>query len=171
LNFAQDESVQMLINYQSQPKNDRTGIEDTDVTPKRILMSADTVGGVWTYALELARALLPYGVEVALATMGTPLTPEQWKAAKSIPKLEVFESNFKLEWMEDAWEDVRLSGEWLLDLEERIQPDVVHLNGYAHGALPWRSPTLIVGHSCVLSWWEAVKVNPHLLAGTDIAKR
>jgi hypothetical protein len=75
----------MLINYQSQPKNDRTGIEDTDVTPKRILMSADTVGGVWTYALELARGLLPYGVEVALATMGTPLTPEQWKAAKSIP--------------------------------------------------------------------------------------
>jgi hypothetical protein len=62
--------------------------------------------------------------------------------------------------MEDAWEDVRLSGEWLLDLEERIQPDVVHLNGYAHGALPWRSPTLIVGHSCVLSWWEAVKGEP-----------
>ncbi len=150
----------MLINYQSQPKNDRTGIEDADVTPKRILMSADTVGGVWTYALELARGLLPYGVEVALATMGTPLTPKQWKAAKSIPKLQVFESNFKLEWMEDAWEDVRLSGEWLLDLEERIQPDVVHLNGYAHGALPWRSPILIVGHSCVLSWWEAVKGEP-----------
>ncbi len=150
----------MLINYQSQPKNDRTGIEDADVTPKRILMSADTVGGVWTYALELARSLLPYGVEVALATMGAPLTPEQWKAAKSIPKLEVFESNFKLEWMEDAWEDVRLSGEWLLNLEERIQPDVVHLNGYAHGALPWRSPILIVGHSCVLSWWEAVKGEP-----------
>jgi glycosyltransferase involved in cell wall biosynthesis len=150
----------MLINYQSQPKNDRTGIEDTDVTPKRILMSTDTVGGVWTYALELARALLPYGVEVALATMGRPLTPEQWNAAKAIPKLEVFESNFKLEWMEDAWEDVRLSGEWLLDLEERIQPDVVHLNSYGHGALPWRSPILIVGHSCVLSWWEAVKGEP-----------
>lgn len=150
----------MLINYQSQPKNDRVGIEDADVTPKRILMSADTVGGVWTYALELARALLPYGVKVALATMGTPLTPEQWKAAKSIPKLEVFESSFKLEWMEDAWEDVRLSGKWLLDLEERIQPDVVHLNSYAHGALPWRSPILIVGHSCVLSWWEAVKGEP-----------
>jgi glycosyltransferase involved in cell wall biosynthesis len=150
----------MLINYQSQPKNDRTGIEDADVTPKRILMSADTVGGVWTYALELARGFLPYGVEVAVATMGAPLTPEQWKAAKSIPKLQVFESNFKLEWMEDAWEDVRLSSEWLLDLEERIQPDVVHLNGYAHGALPWRSPILIVGHSCVLSWWEAVKGEP-----------
>lgn len=130
------------------------------MTPKRILMSADTVGGVWTYALELARALLPYGIEVALATMGAPLAPEQWKAAQSIPKLEIFESNFKLEWMEDAWEDVRLSGEWLLDLEERIQPDVVHLNGYAHGAFPRRSPILMVGHSCVLSWWEAVKSEP-----------
>ena len=25
---------------------------------------------------------------------------------------------------------------WLLDLEARVAPDVVHLNGYAHGALP-----------------------------------
>jgi glycosyltransferase involved in cell wall biosynthesis len=33
----------------------------------------------------------------------------------------------------------------------------VHLNGYTHGVLPWKSPTLIVGHSCVLSWFAAVK--------------
>ena len=36
----------------------------------RVLMTADTVGGVWTYALDLARALAPHGVSVALATMG-----------------------------------------------------------------------------------------------------
>jgi glycosyltransferase involved in cell wall biosynthesis len=33
---------------------------------------------------------------------------------------------------------------------------VVHLNGYVHAALEWCVPTLVVGHSCVLSWWAAV---------------
>jgi glycosyltransferase involved in cell wall biosynthesis len=31
------------------------------------------------------------------------------------------------------------------------------LNGYVHAALDWRAPVLVVAHSCVLSWWRAVK--------------
>jgi glycogen(starch) synthase len=128
---------------------------------KRVLMTADTIGGVWTYALELAQELGKRGVEVALATMGAPLTPQQRQVSQQIgAHLQVFESSFKLEWMEEPWEDVIKAGEWLLDLEACLQPDVVHLNGYAHGSLPWRSPILMVGHSCVLSWWEAVKGEP-----------
>src|SRR5436190_23853133 len=38
--------------------------------PQRVLMTADTVGGVWTYALELARVLCEQEVEITLATMG-----------------------------------------------------------------------------------------------------
>src|SRR5204863_5977395 len=34
--------------------------------------------------------------------------------------------------------------------------DIVHLNGYAHAALPFAAPTVVVAHSCVLSWWRAV---------------
>jgi len=124
---------------------------------KKVLMTADTVGGVWTYALELAAGLGQHGVEVAIATMGAPLTPQQREASGQIPNLKVFESCFKLEWMEDAWEDVAKADEWLLQLEKQLQPDIVHLNGYVHAALPWQAPTLVVGHSCVLSWWEAVK--------------
>jgi glycogen(starch) synthase len=120
-------------------------------------MTADTVGGVWTYALELTRALVPQGVEVTLATMGAPLTPAQWEEARALPNLKIEESTYKLEWMDDPWEDVRAAGDWLLGLEARVQPDVVHLNGYCHGALPWTRPTLMVGHSCVLSWWRAVR--------------
>ncbi len=135
-------------------------LAETLVMPKKVLMTADTVGGVWTYALELAAGLGGHGVEVALATMGAPLTPQQREASGQIPNLEVFESRFKLEWMEDPWEDVKQAGEWLLQLEGRLQPDLVHLNGYVHAALPWQVPTLVVGHSCVLSWWKAVKGEP-----------
>jgi glycosyltransferase involved in cell wall biosynthesis len=123
----------------------------------RILMTADTIGGVWTYALELAQALGRQGVDVAIATMGAPLTREQRLEIQQIPALEVFESCFKLEWMDDPWADIDQAGEWLLQLETQLQPDIVHLNGYVHGILPWCTSTLIVGHSCVLSWWQAVK--------------
>jgi len=119
-------------------------------------MTADTVGGVWTYALELAEALSRHGVEVVMATMGAPLTQEQ-RLEVRLPHLELVESCFKLEWMDDPWADLRQAGEWLLHLETQVQPDVVHLNGYVHAALDWQSPVLVVGHSCVLSWWQAVK--------------
>ena len=120
----------------------------------RVLMTADTVGGVWTYSLELVRALRPFGVEVALATMGEPLTPGQRAEAAGI---EIHESRYRLEWMEDPWRDVAAAGEWLRALEIRLRPDVIHLNGYVHAALNWGAPVLVVAHSCVLSWWRAVK--------------
>jgi glycogen synthase len=123
----------------------------------RVLMTTDTLGGVWTYALELARVFCRHDIQVALATMGGPLSASQRAELQSIPGLTAFESQFKLEWMENPWQDIRRAGQWLLHLEEVIQPDVVHLNSYVYGALPWRTPTLVVGHSCVLSWWEAVK--------------
>lgn len=125
--------------------------------PRKVLMTADTVGGVWTYAIELAFGLAERGIEVALATMGGPLDVFQREKAQRIPRLKLFESTFKLEWQEDPWREVEKAGEWLLRLEERICPDVVHLNNFAHASLPWSVPKVVVGHSCVLSWWRAVK--------------
>src|SRR4051812_5185992 len=102
-----------------------------------ILMTADTIGGVWTYALELARSLVSENIQVSLATMGAPLSPAQRAAAAAVDSLRVYESHYKLEWMDQPWQDVREAGEWLLDLERTLLPDLIHLNGYAHGALPW----------------------------------
>jgi glycosyltransferase involved in cell wall biosynthesis len=123
-------------------------------------MTADTVGGVWTYAVELARALGERDIRVSLATMGQALTPGQRSEADQVPTLEIFESSYRLEWMDDPWADVDAAGEWLLGLVRSLQPDLVHLNGYAHGTLPWTVPFVMVAHSCVLSWWQAVKGAP-----------
>src|SRR5689334_19128168 len=112
----------------------------------RVLMTTDCVGGVWTYVLELARALAPHGVEVALATMGPAPTDEQRREAEQLDNVTLHVSTFQLEWMDDPWLDVGRAAEWLMSLECRVRPDVVHLNGYAHGDLPWRAPTIIVGH-------------------------
>ncbi len=123
-------------------------------------MTTDAVGGVWTYSLELARALLAEDVEIALAAMGPPPDLAQIDEARSIPNLTLYAGAYKLEWMEEPWDDVERAGEWLLSLAERERPDMVHLNGYAHASLEWNTPCLVVGHSCVLSWWEAVKGEP-----------
>ncbi|WP_437577143.1 glycosyltransferase family 4 protein [Sorangium sp. So ce887] len=128
--------------------------------PDRVLMTADTQGGVWTHALELAAALSRSGVATALAVMGGPLSPGARAAAAAIPGLELVESAYRLEWMDDPWDDVAAAGDWLLDLEERTRPDLVHLNGYCHAALPFRAPRVVVGHACLLSWWRAVHRRP-----------
>ncbi|HEX8913045.1 MAG TPA: glycosyltransferase family 4 protein, partial [Humisphaera sp.] len=78
----------------------------------------------------------------------------------SVRTLDLRESAYKLEWMADTWHDVRASGDWLLTLAHDLRPDVVHLNGYAHAQWPFGQPTLVVGHSCVASWWAAVKREP-----------
>lgn len=122
----------------------------------RILMTADTVGGVWTYALDLVQALERRGIDTVLATMGAPPSAIQRRQAARLHGLVLHPSSFKLEWMDQPWPDVERAGDWLLHLEKRYAPDLVHLNNYCHGALAWRSPTLMVAHSCVLSWWEAV---------------
>ncbi|MGV3774198.1 MAG: glycosyltransferase family 4 protein [Verrucomicrobiales bacterium] len=123
----------------------------------RVLMTADCVGGVWTYAIDLSRELAAFNIKIALAVMGAPLKPEQQREAEQLPNVKLYHSSCKLEWMENPWDDVAASGEWLLQIAEDFQPDIIHLNGYAHGALPWKVPVLMVAHSCVCSWWQAVK--------------
>jgi len=123
----------------------------------RVLMTADTVGGVWTYALELADALAAHDVEVVLATMGAPLSPAQRAELRGSQIARAYAESLKLEWMDDPWRDVDRAGRWLLEIRDEVEPDVVHLNGYAHGTLPWELPLLVAGHSCVLSWHAAVR--------------
>lgn len=123
----------------------------------RILMTADTVGGVWTYSLALAGALADYRVHVDLATMGPPPSDLQKQQLKKLSNVTLHESSYRLEWMDEPWDDIERAGDWLLGLEKQLSPEIVHLNGYAHGLLPWAAPTCMVAHSCVLSWWEAVR--------------
>jgi glycogen synthase len=122
----------------------------------RVLMTADTVGGVWTYAVELARELDARGVEVGIASMGAAPASHQRQQLEGLRRVTLFPSQYKLEWMQDCWDDVEAAGQWLLQLEREFQPDLVHLNQYAFGALKFRATTLLVAHSCVLSWWRGV---------------
>jgi glycogen synthase len=127
----------------------------TDTAELRVLMTADAVGGVWRYSLDLATALRSRGVHITIAVMGPTPSPAQRREAlrAGVPLVD---APYRLEWMDDAAADVEQAGHWLLTLEGALRPDLVHLNGYAHAALPWSTPVVVVAHSCVRTWWRAV---------------
>ncbi|MGH9583800.1 MAG: glycosyltransferase family 4 protein, partial [Bryobacteraceae bacterium] len=106
--------------------------------------------------LDLAAGLARQGIEVLVASLGPRPSPEQKRQLLRIPGAALRESDFALEWMPEPWRDVDASGEWLLALHSEFSPDLIHLNGYAHAALPWSKPILVMAHSCVCSWWRAV---------------
>lgn len=122
----------------------------------KLLMTTDTVGGVWTYSMELCQTLLAHNVEVHLVTMGAKMADHQRKEASALSNIELYETDFLLEWMQNPWEDIRECGEWLLQLEEAVNPDVIHLNSYSFGSLPFTAPKIVVAHSDVYSWFQAV---------------
>jgi glycogen(starch) synthase len=126
----------------------------------KVLLTADTVGGVWTYALELADALATRDVSVMLAAMGAPLRADQRAELHTSGVDAAFASPYALEWMENPWADVEQAGRWLLRIADEVEPDVVQLSSYAQAALPWGVPVIVVGHSDVLSWHEAVRGRP-----------
>lgn len=126
----------------------------------RVLMTADPVGGVWSYALELCAALALDDVRVSLVTLGGEPSREQLGQLARLANVELFPSAYRLEWMPQPWDDLKRAGEWLLSLERALRPDLIHLNHLVHADLPWNAPVLTVGHSCVLSWWAAVRRTP-----------
>jgi glycosyltransferase involved in cell wall biosynthesis len=122
----------------------------------RLLMSADAVGGVFTYALELIAGLRSHGDEVVLATSGAVASTDQRRRIDRAGVAEWHERDLALEWMDDPWQAQRATARWLLALADRVRPDLVHLNSYGIAAADWRAPVVVVAHSDVWSWWRAV---------------
>ena len=53
--------------------------------PHRVLMTADTLGGVWTYAIDLCRGLANYGVQVVMLSMGRLPDEHQSRKLRAFP--------------------------------------------------------------------------------------
>ena len=122
----------------------------------RLLLTADTVGGVWQYATDLAGSLLAHGVEPVLATLG-PRATDQQKAA--LPKsVELVETGLPLDWLAAHPREVIDAGHTLARLAVRVRADLIQLNAPAYAAgTSFDQPVVAVAHSCVGTWWQAVR--------------
>src|SRR4051812_46028665 len=118
-----------------------------------VLVTADTIGGVWTYARELVTGLVRRGVRVTLVSFGEIPSPAQTEWLEAVRNVDFRATAFRLEWMQEARDDIDASTEYLQAIVEETRPDALHLNQFAYGALAVDAPKIVVAHSDVVSWW------------------
>jgi glycogen synthase len=128
----------------------------------RVLVTTDTIGGVWIYTRELVTGLVGRGIGVTLVSFGDIPTAQQTEWLDRLPEVDYRATAFRLEWMRDAPEDQRASAEFLTSVVAEVQPDLLHLSQYCYGSLnvaglKIKPPRIVVAHSDVLSWWAAVR--------------
>lgn len=125
---------------------------------RRILLTTDTVGGAWQYSLELARGYLARGLGVDLAVLGPVAAPERLSEAAEIGGLDVVVTDLPLSWMADDPRRLRAAADRLAALAATRKADLVHLNCAGLGcARHWDMPVVATLHSCMATWWRAVK--------------
>lgn len=125
---------------------------------RRLLLTTDAVGGVWTYSLDLARALAAAeDMVVLLAVLGPPPTAEQLTEAAAVPGLQLIDTGLPLDWTAQRERDVREAGYVLAHLAQMAEVDLVQLHTPALAAICFPAPVVSVMHSCVATWWTAVR--------------
>ena len=132
--------------------------------PLRRLLTADAVGGGWTYALDLARTLAPRAVETRLAVLGPAPAAAAAAEAAAVPGLTLIETGLPLDWLARDARAVAAAAAALADTARKARPDLVQLNAPAFAAFAadaadarFPAPVVAVTHSCLATWWAAVR--------------
>jgi glycosyltransferase involved in cell wall biosynthesis len=121
------------------------------------MMTADAVGGVWHYAMDLASALVEHQVETVVAVVGPGPDEAQRRHAASIPALTLVETGLPLDWVTDHPEALRSAARALADLAATARADIVQLHAAGFGGADFPAPVVAVHHSCLATWWRAVR--------------
>lgn len=128
---------------------------------RHILLTADAVGGVWQYSTGLAAALLPLGHEVTLAVLGPAPDEAQRAGAAAIADLRLMQTGLDLEWLADEPDRMIGAERRLAEMAGDLRADIVQVHSPAlAGAGCYPCPVVAVLHSCVATWWSAVRGGP-----------
>jgi len=122
-----------------------------------VLVTTDTLSGVWTYTQELVTGLVDRGVRVTLVSFGDIPLAHQISWMESLPGLDYRPTAFRLDWMQEGQQDVEESSRYLTALVKEVQPDLLHLNQLCHGALSVETPRIVVAHGDLITWSLAAR--------------
>jgi glycogen synthase len=122
-----------------------------------VLVTGDTLSGSWTYTRELVAGLVTRGVRVTLVSFGEIPLPEQTAWMDHLHGLEYHPTAFRLEWMQEAENDLPESSAFLAALVREVRPDVLHLNQFCYGDLPVDVPRIVMAHGDLITWEHAVR--------------
>ena len=125
---------------------------------KRLLVTTDAVGGVWRYAVDLAGGLAQRGIETVLAVMGPAAGAAQRKEVEAVRGLRLVQTGLPLDWTAGGPAALAQASAKLTALAALTGVSAAHLHAPALvGAQPWPVPAVVVAHSCVGTWWRAVR--------------
>lgn len=126
----------------------------------RILITADPIGSVWTFARELSLGLLNKDCAVALVSLGRiPKSAQMEWAADQVSR---WGSRFRfaacdapLEWMENNGRAMAEAEPMVLRVAREFDAELVLSSQFCFGALDCILPRVVVAHSDGLSWTQA----------------
>ena len=122
---------------------------------RRGLITLDAVGGVWRYAIDVARGLQAHGVDSLLVGFGPEPNAEQ---RAECGNSEVVWTHEPLDWTVSDSRDLDRGTNMLASLAREWNADLMHLNLPSQAAgLPDECPVVVASHSCVPTWWHAVQ--------------
>ncbi|HEY1262599.1 MAG TPA: hypothetical protein VGF06_03695, partial [Terriglobales bacterium] len=78
-----------------------------------VLVTTDTLSGVWTYTRELVTGLVSRGLRVTLVSMGEIPLPHQTAWMDHLHGLEYHPTAFRLDWMQEGEQDFADSSAFL----------------------------------------------------------
>lgn len=127
----------------------------------RLLMTTDAVGGIWRYSVDLAEGLAQCGIRTVLAVLGPSASLAQRAEAETVPGLRLVETGLPLDWTAATPQELAQASERLSGLAALTGVGSVHLHAPALvGAARWPAPVVSVAHSCMATWWHAVRGGP-----------
>lgn len=129
----------------------------------RLILTTDTVGGVWQFATTLADGLAErFNTHVMLAVCGRPPSAAQLEAITlgSRPKgglVQIEHLDVPLEWQGESYRAYDMARQRVLDLALRWHAHLVHANEHYLGEIGVSGmPVVVVSHSDLCSWRAAV---------------
>jgi glycosyltransferase involved in cell wall biosynthesis len=124
----------------------------------RLLMTIDAVGGVWRYGLDLARELGAEGVACLLAGCGPEPDAAQREECQSLRNVTLQWTGLPLDWMVAEASALHEVAGTLAMMAHKWGAHMVHLNLPSQAArFPADVPVVVTSHSCLATWWRAVK--------------
>lgn len=128
--------------------------------PEHLVITTDSVGGIWRYCIDLAGELARRGTRVTLAGLGPAPSPGQLQEA-ALAGVELVWLEAPLDWMTAGQEGAELGAAALDRLLRKRQPSLLHLN--APPLAPYLTsavPRLVAAHSCLATWWDSMRNQP-----------
>jgi glycogen synthase len=122
-----------------------------------VLVTGDTLSGSWTYTRELVTGLVTRGVRVTLVSFGEIPLPDQTAWMDHLHGLHYRPTAFRLEWMQEAEQDLPESSAYLAALVRELRPDVLHLNQFCYGDLPVDVPRIVMAQGDLITREHAVR--------------